>query len=64
MSLSTAIACTVYALYNGWKLALLVLAIIPFLVVAAAIQMKFFAGGAVGDDDEDDLVQSGKVKIP
>lgn len=63
MSISTAVACTVYALYNGWKLSLVVLSFIPFLVVASAIQMKVFAGGSVSNDGEDDLIQSGKVRV-
>ena len=64
MALSTVVACLVYAFYNGWKLALVVLAIIPFLVVASAIQMKVFAGGSVAGDGEDDLIKSGKVRTP
>ena len=64
MSISTAIACTVYAFVNGWKLTLVVLAFIPLLVVASAIQMKVFAGASVSGDGEDDLIQSGKVTFP
>lgn len=63
MALSTVVACLVYAFYNGWKLALVVLAIIPFLVVASAIQMKVFAGGSVAGDGEDDLIKSGKIAV-
>ena len=61
MSLSTVIACTVYAFINGWKLSLVVLAFIPLLVIASTIQMRVFAGGKVSNDGEDELVQSGKV---
>lgn len=61
MGLATVIACTVYAFINGWKLSLVVLAFIPLLVVASAIQMKVFAGAKVSDDGEDELIQSGKV---
>ena len=63
MSLSTTVACLVYAFINGWKLTLVVLAIIPFLIIAAAIQMKFFAGGGGAGIGDDALVQSGKVSI-
>ena len=63
MSLSTVIACTVYAFINGWKLSLVVLSAIPLLIVAATIQMRVFAGGKVSDDGEDELVQSGKVRF-
>ena len=63
MALSTVIACTVYAFINGWKLSLVVLAFIPLLVVASAIQMRVFAGGKVSDHGEDELVQSGKVRF-
>jgi len=63
MSISTIVACLVYAFINGWKLSLVVLSFIPILVVASAIQMKVFAGGAVSNDGEDDLIQSGKVRI-
>lgn len=62
MSLSTVIACTVYAFINGWKLSLVVLAFIPLLVIASAIQMRVFAGGKVSDHGEDELVQAGKVR--
>jgi len=44
-------------------LTLVVLAIIPFLIIAAAIQMKFFAGGGGAGIGDDALVQSGKVSI-
>ena len=63
MSITTIVACLVYAFINSWKLTLVVLAIIPFLVVASAIQMKFFAGGAASGLEEDDIVQSGKVSF-
>lgn len=63
MSLSTTVACLVYAFINGWKLTLVVLAIIPFLIIAAAIQMKFFAGGGGAGIGDDALVQSGKIAV-
>ena len=63
MSLSTVIACTVYAFINGWKLSLVVLSVIPLLVIAATIQMRVFTGGKVSDHGEDELVQSGKVRF-
>lgn len=62
MSISTFVACTVYAFYNSWKLTLVILAFIPILVVASTIQMKVFAGSSVSDDSEDDLIQSGKAR--
>lgn len=61
-SLTTAVACTVYALYNGWKLSLVVLSFIPFLIFASAIQMKLFTAQGVSKDSEDEIVQSGKVR--
>ncbi|XP_068702225.1 ATP-dependent translocase ABCB1-like [Montipora foliosa] len=63
MSITTIVACLVFAFINSWKLTLVVLAIIPFLVVASAIQMKFFAGGAASGLGEDDIVQSGKIAV-
>ena len=63
MSVSTIIACTVYAFINGWKLSLVVLAFIPLLVIASTIQMRVFAGGKVSDHGEDELAQSGKVRF-
>lgn len=62
-SVATGVACTVYALYNGWKLSLVVLSFIPFLIIAGAIQMKVaFIGRGTSKDGEDDIVQSGKVR--
>ena len=61
-SLTTAVACTVYALYNGWKLSLVVLSFIPFLIFASAIRMKLFTGLGASKDSEDEIVQSGKVR--
>lgn len=62
-SLSTAVACTVYAFYNGWKLTLVVLSFIPFLIIANAIQMKvIYVSGKGSKDGEDEKLQSGKVR--
>lgn len=62
-SLSTAVACTVYAFYNGWKLTLVVLSFIPFLIIANAIQMKvIYASGKGSKDGEDEKLQSSKVR--
>ena len=61
MTLSTIITCLVYAFYNGWKLSFVLLAFIPFLVIASAVQMKTFTGNSHAEEDEDGLVQSGKV---
>lgn len=62
-SLTTAVACTVYALYNGWKLSLVVMSFIPFLIFASAIQIKLFTGLGISNDGEDEVVQSGKVRL-
>ena len=62
-SLTTAVACTVYALYNGWKLSLVVLSFIPFLIFASAIRMKLFTGHGTSDEGEDEILQSGKVRL-
>ncbi|PFX21918.1 Multidrug resistance protein 1 [Stylophora pistillata] len=63
-SLSTAVACTVYAFYNGWKLTLVVLSFIPFLIIANAIQMKvLYASGKGSKDGEDEKLQSGKIAV-
>lgn len=62
-SLSTAVACTVYAFYNGWKLTLVVLSFIPFLIIANAIHMKvIYASGKGSKDGADEKLQSGKVR--
>jgi len=62
-SLTTAVACTVYALYNGWKLSLVVMSFIPFLIFASAIQIKLFTGLGISNDGEDEVVQSGKIAV-
>ena len=62
-SVTTAVACTVYALYNGWKLSLVVLSFIPFLIFASAIRMKLFTGLGNSNDGGDEIVQSGKVRL-
>lgn len=63
-SVATGVACTVYALYNGWKLSLVVLSFIPFLVIAGAIHMKVaFMGQGTSKDGQDEIVQSGKVSL-
>lgn len=63
-SVATAVSCTVYALYNGWKLSLVVLSFIPFLAIAGAIQMKvLFMGRGTSKDGQDEIIQSGKVRL-
>ena len=63
-SVTTGVACTVYAMYNGWKLSLVVLSFIPFLVLAGAIQIKvLYLGSGTSKDGEDEIVQSGKVTL-
>ena len=36
--------CLVLAFYSGWKLALVVLAFLPFIVVGSALEMKMYFG--------------------
>ena len=51
LSLSTVVACLVFALYSSWKLALLVVAFLPFIVAGSTLQMKALTSGA-GNEDE------------
>ena len=62
MSLSTAIACTVFAFFHGWKLTLVVLSFVPFLAAANAIKTKVVLGTKISGKGEDTDLQSGKVK--
>ena len=51
LSLSTVVACLVFALYSSWKLAVLVVAFLPFIMAASTLQMKALTSGA-GNEDE------------
>jgi len=61
MSISTAVACTVFAFFHGWKLTLVVLSFVPFLIVANAIKMKVIVGTSISGGGEDPHLKSGKV---
>ena len=61
-SLSTIIACTVFAFFYGWKLSLVVLACVPFLAFANAVQTKVMFQGSMSGKGEDMTIQSGKVR--
>ena len=63
-SLSTIIASTVFALFYGWKLALVVLSCVPFLAVANAVKTKVMVQGSMSGKGEDKNIQSGKVRRP
>lgn len=58
MTVTTIISSLIYAFINGWKLTLLVLAFIPFIAIAAGLQMKVFVGD---DKHKDEMLESGKV---
>ena len=65
ISLTTVIGGLVYAFVHDWRLTLVVLAFVPFMILAAAMQMKIFTGqgaesGAKGDEAQ---LESGKVGI-
>jgi len=62
-SISTAVACTVFAFFHGWKLTLVVLSCVPLLIVANAITMKMTVGASISDGGEDTHVQSGKIAV-
>ena len=59
-SLSTIIASTVFALFYGWKLALVVLSCVPFLAVANAVKTKVMVQGSMSGKGEDKNIPSGK----
>jgi ABC-type bacteriocin/lantibiotic exporter with double-glycine peptidase domain len=59
MTLTTIIASLIYSFLNGWKLTLLVLAFIPFIAIAGALQVKTLTGDT---SNKDELLESGKVK--
>ncbi|XP_073253012.1 ATP-dependent translocase ABCB1-like isoform X5 [Porites lutea] len=62
-SLSTIIASTVFALFYGWKLALVVLSCVPFLAVANAVKTKVMVQGSMSGKGEDKNIQSGKIAV-
>jgi ABC-type multidrug transport system fused ATPase/permease subunit len=60
-SLITTVGCLALAFASGWKLALLVLAFIPFIILGATMEMRIY----FGNTDEADIVNSeaaGKVR--
>ncbi|KAK3736374.1 hypothetical protein QZH41_006151 [Actinostola sp. cb2023] len=60
MTLTTIIASLVYAFINGWLLTFVVLAFVPFIVLAGVAQMKTFTG----DHKENaDVIEAGKVAV-
>ena len=58
-SLITAIGCPLVAFISGWKLALVVLAFLPFLALAGSLRSKFYMSGRVGKSV--DTEEAGKV---
>ena len=51
-----------FALFYGWKLALVVLSCVPFLAVANAVKTKVMLRGSMSGKGEDVTIQSGKVR--
>lgn len=59
-SVITAIGSLILAFYSGWKLALLVLAFIPFILIGSMLEMRLYFGSG----DREDAINSeeaGKV---
>ena len=48
------VTALVIAFVYGWKLALVILACVPFIIASGAIQMKIFMGGAKKNKDAAD----------
>ncbi|EDV26960.1 uncharacterized protein TRIADDRAFT_54424 [Trichoplax adhaerens] len=53
-SIVSMVAALVIAFVYGWKLALVILGCVPFIVVSGAIQMRVFIGGAKKNKDAAD----------
>ena len=48
------VTALVIAFVYGWKLALVILACVPFIAISGAIQMRVFMGGAKKNKDAAD----------
>ncbi|XP_032091717.1 ATP-binding cassette sub-family B member 5 [Thamnophis elegans] len=59
MTFSTLVTALIIAFANGWQLTLLILACIPFILVAKTFQMKSMAGHAA--QDQKALEEAGRI---
>ena len=60
-SLITAVGCLVLAFVSGWKLALVVLAFLPFIIIGGMMEMQIYFGNTLGGDTINSE-EAGKVR--
>lgn len=53
-SVVSMVTALIIAFIYGWKLALVILACVPFIAISGAIQMQIFMGGAKANKDAAD----------
>ena len=57
----TLVGCLTIAFVSGWKLALVVLAFIPFIIFGSAMEVKVNLGGSAGNSVDSE--EAGKVRL-
>ncbi|CAB4016568.1 multidrug resistance 1-like [Paramuricea clavata] len=61
-SLITAVGCLVLAFVSGWKLALVVLAFLPFIIIGGMMEMQIYFGNSLGGDTINSE-EAGKIAV-
>lgn len=62
MTIFTLLAAIIIAFVHGWQLTLLIVACVPFVVIANAVRVRSMAGHAVKDQKA--LEEAGRVSSP